>query len=190
MMKLFILKNKIQYVLYSPIVWTLLWLKNIELMIPCYFNGLTFFHKAKGSLISIGKGCRFASRTTSNLIGINHRCMISTLSDRASLKIGSGCGFSGTTIGCFKSIQLGDNVRCGANTLITDSDWHIGDYRVGLAKSVIIEDDVWLGYGVIVLKGVTIGRNSVIGAGSVVSKDIPANVIAAGNPCKVIKLLK
>jgi len=57
-------------------------------------------------------------------------------------------------------------------------------------KSVIIEDDIWLGYGVIVLKGVTIGRNSFIGAGSVVSKDIPANVIAAGNPCKVIKLLK
>ena len=49
---------------------------------------------------------------------------------------------------------------------------------------------MWLGYGVKVLKGVHIGENSLIGAGSIVTKDIPANVIAAGNPCKTIKELK
>ena len=97
------------------------------------------------------------------------------------------CGFSGTVIGAFLNVKLGKNVRCGANTLITDSDWHTDDYRTGENKEVIIDDNVWLGYGVKVLKGVHIGKNSLIGANSVVTRDIPANVIAAGNPCKVIK---
>ena len=56
-------------------------------------------------------------------------------------------------------------------------------------QDVIIESDVWIGCNVTILKGVTIGENSVIGAGSVVSGSIPANCIAAGNPCKVIKQL-
>jgi acetyltransferase-like isoleucine patch superfamily enzyme len=56
-----------------------------------------------------------------------------------------------------------------------------------ISKEVVIEDDVWLGYNVIVLPGVTIGKGSVIGAGSVVSKDIPPYSIAIGNPARVIK---
>lgn len=55
---------------------------------------------------------------------------------------------------------------------------------------VVIEDDVWVGAHCIILKGVTIGARSVIGAGSVVTKSIPADCVAAGNPCKVIKNLK
>lgn len=55
---------------------------------------------------------------------------------------------------------------------------------------VVIEDDVWVGAHCIILKGVTIGARSIIGAGSVVTKSIPADCVAAGNPCKVIKLLK
>ncbi|RDX17212.1 maltose acetyltransferase, partial [Bifidobacterium longum] len=54
---------------------------------------------------------------------------------------------------------------------------------------IVIGDNVWLGGGVIVCPGVTIGNNSVIGAGSVVTKDIPANVVAVGNPCRVIRTI-
>ena len=57
------------------------------------------------------------------------------------------------------------------------------------AKPVTIEDNVWIGGGAIILPGVTIGKNAVIGAGSVVNKSIPENCVAAGNPCKVIKKL-
>lgn len=64
------------------------------------------------------------------------------------------------------------------------------DTRSGRDADVYIGDNVWLGYGVVVLKGVTIGENSVIGARSVVTHDIPANVIAAGNPCKVIREIR
>jgi acetyltransferase-like isoleucine patch superfamily enzyme len=55
---------------------------------------------------------------------------------------------------------------------------------------VTIEDDVWIGAQCIILKGVTIGARSIIGAGSVVTKDIPADCVAAGNPCRIIKELK
>ena len=77
----------------------------------------------------------------------------------------------------------------GANVTIMDSDQHTYDPRAGKDKPVRIEDNVWIGGGVTILKGVTIGRNSLIGAGSMVVKSIPENVIAAGNPCKVIRLL-
>jgi maltose O-acetyltransferase len=56
-------------------------------------------------------------------------------------------------------------------------------------KPVIVEDGVWLGGGVIICPGVTIGEDSVIGAGSVVTRDVPAGVLAVGNPCRVVRAL-
>jgi acetyltransferase-like isoleucine patch superfamily enzyme len=140
--------------------------------------------------VVIGNKCKFNSSSRSNLIGVNHKCIISTHLEGAKIRIGEKCGFSGTVIASFKSIEIGNNVRCGANTVITDSDWHLDDPRVGPPRPVVIKDNVWLGYNAVVLKGVTIGENSIIGAGSIVVSDIPANVIAAGNPCVVIKQLQ
>lgn len=156
------------------------------------FFGKCFFRRYPGTSIVIGRKCSFRSRSNSNLIGINRPCMISTVHSQfsASIQIGDRCGFSGTVIGAFKSIRIGNNVRCGANTLITDSDWHLDDPRSGVPREVVIGDNVWLGVNSVVLKGVTIGENTVIGANSVVTRSIPANVIAAGNPCKVIKNLE
>jgi acetyltransferase-like isoleucine patch superfamily enzyme len=78
-------------------------------------------------------------------------------------------------------------VRCGANTLITDTDWHSNDPRTGLDAPVIIENDVWLGVNVTVLKGVTIGEGTIVGAGSLVTRSLPPGVSAAGIPAKVLK---
>ncbi|MEP7077046.1 MAG: acyltransferase [Acidobacteriota bacterium] len=109
------------------------------------------------------------------------------------IKVGDDCGFSGTSIGIKESLLVGNNVQVGANTYITDFDWHSMDPADRdnsdkiAARGIVIEDNVWLGLNCIVLKGVSIGENSIVGAGSVVTKDIPANVICAGNPCKVIK---
>ena len=155
----------------------------------CMFYGKTIFRTLPRTEITVGSRCTFNSSHRSNLIGIYSPCMISTIKREAMIKIGDGCGFSGTVIGCAKYVKLGNNVRCGANTLITDSDWHFDDSRTNEDSPVIIDDNVWLGYGVKVLKGVHIGENSLIGAGSIVTKDIPANVIAAGNPCRVIRNL-
>jgi len=164
-------------------------LKGINLGNSCRFYGLTYFHRSIDSKIIIGDNCTFRSSPISNLIGINRKCIISTLSPNASISIGQRSGLSGTVIGAFKKISIGDKVLCGANTLITDGDWHLNDPRTSEAKEVYIHDNVWLGEGVKVMKGVAIGENTIIGAGSVVVKSIPANVIAAGNPCKVIKEL-
>lgn len=161
----------------------------VELGKDCSFRGWASFHITDGSRVIIGGNCRFNSRTTSNRIGVNHKCMISTLEKNALLQIGSGSGFSGVSIGCFKKIVIGNNVKVGANVLITDSDWHLDDPRVSEPKPILIKDNVWLGYGVVVMKGVTIGENTIIGINSVVTKDLPANVVAAGNPCRILKKL-
>lgn len=151
------------------------------------FFGLAKFKKARTASISVGRRNCFRSSPTSNLIGVNRPCIISALEPGSVVNIGDDCGFSGTVIGCFQSITIGHRVKCGANTLITDGDWHSEDPRSSKPRSINIGDDVWLGVNVTVMKGVTIGANSLIGAGSIVTKDIPANVIAAGNPCVVIR---
>jgi acetyltransferase-like isoleucine patch superfamily enzyme len=152
--------------------------------------GVLEIRKLPHTEIKIGSGATFLSKATSNLIGINRPCILSTNNTGAKIIIGDNCGFSGTVIGAFELIKIGNNVRCGANTLITDSDWHLDDPRSGEPKSIYIEDNVWLGVNAVILKGVRIGANSVIGANSLVTKDIPANVIAAGNPCKVVRIIK
>ena len=108
-------------------------------------------------------------------------------------------------------VHFGKNVYANFNlTLVDDTHIYVGDYtmigpNVTIATaghpilpvlreqayqynaSVHIGRNCWLGAGVIVLPGVTIGDNSVIGAGSIVTKDIPSNVIAVGNPCRVLR---
>jgi acetyltransferase-like isoleucine patch superfamily enzyme len=156
------------------------------------FWGTAVMIRYPSSSIYIGKGTSFRSDATSNLIGVNRKCIIATHEANARLIIGCDCGFSGTVIGVKEKITIGDNVLCGANTLITDFDWHglTPENRLtysGDSREVCIGNNVFIGYGVVVLKGVTIGENSVIGANSVVTRSIPANVIAGGNPCKVLK---
>jgi acetyltransferase-like isoleucine patch superfamily enzyme len=155
----------------------------------CSFRGIPLLRRMPNSTIRLGQRCVFNSRSEYNMIGINHVCILSTLRDDAAINIGDDCGFSGTVIGCEKSITLGNRVRCGANTVITDTDWHTDDPRTSPPEAVVIEDDVWLGLNVVVLKGVTIGRGSIIGANSLVTRSIPAGVVAVGTPAKVIRLL-
>lgn len=164
----------------------LAFLSGVEIGKGARFYGRPTFVRSESGSIRIGRDCVFRSSARSNLIGINRPCIFSA-SSGAKLTVGNGCGFSGTVIGCFLTITIGDQVRFGANTHITDGDWHLDDPRVGPPKPVVIGDNVWLGEGVTVLKGVTIGPNTVIGARSVVTSDIPANVLAAGSPCRVVK---
>jgi acetyltransferase-like isoleucine patch superfamily enzyme len=152
------------------------------------FYGRPIVRKSKNSVFTIGAKCNIRSAPSSNLIGLNRRSTFS-VNEGASLTIGNNCGFSSTSIGCFKEITLGNNVRVAANCVITDSDWHANDPRVGGPESVTIGNDVWIGANVIILKGVNIGSNVIIGAGSLVTHDIPDNCIAAGNPCVVKKLI-
>ena len=103
---------------------------------------------------------------------------------------------STTRLWIHKSARIGNNVKIGGCVLITDTDAHPMDYVARRSSNegtksapVVIEDDVWVGAHCIILKGVTIGARSIIGAGSVVTKSIPADCVAAGNPCRVIKII-
>ncbi len=111
----------------------------------------------------------------------------------AEIVLGDYCLVApGVRISAAQSIRIGDNCMLAANVIISDSDWHgiynrIRPFRC--TRPVIIENNVWLGERVIVTKGVTICENSVIGAGAIVTKNIPANCVAAGNPARVIKTI-
>jgi acetyltransferase-like isoleucine patch superfamily enzyme len=169
-------------------------IKGISVGGKIHFWGIPYIIRYPASSIQIGNGSSFRSDANSNLIGINRKCILSTHSPTAQLIIGNDSAFSGTVIGSKEKIVIGDNLLCGANTLITDFDWHGLDPQrrlsySGDSKEIIIGNNVFIGYGTVILKGVSIGDNTVIGANSVVTKSIPANVIAGGNPCKVIKNL-
>ena len=98
----------------------------------------------------------------------------------------------GVRIMAAEKIEIGDACMIAHGAYISDADWH-GIYDrakpVGTTKPVIIKENVWIGDSAIICKGVTIGKNSIIGAGSVVTKDVDENSIYAGNPAKFIKKL-
>lgn len=185
-MRLFLIK--LLYVICSPITTLFVKVKGVKTKGIVFTSGFPYLFRGNGSEISFGKKVRMLNLPWMNSIGLMHRCIITTEKD-AKLVIGDNVGMSGASIWCFKKITIGDNVRVGANVTIIDGDAHQDDPRSGKNKPIVIEDNVWVGANVTVLKGVTIGKNSLVGAGSVVTKDIPANVVAAGNPCRVVKQL-
>lgn len=107
--------------------------------------------------------------------------------------IGSHCLVCpGTRIQSASAIHIGNDCMMAQNVVITDADWHdIYDRSasIGNTEEVVIGNNVWIGDSAMICKGVHIGENAIIGAGSVVVKDIPANAIAAGNPASVLKYL-
>lgn len=167
----------------------------VDMGANCVFYGLPLFRRLPGSRLRIGDRCEFRSAKWSNPVGVNRPCIISTAGSAAVLEIGAGCGFTGTIIGCASKILIGDRVMCGANVTITDTDWHAIDWRdraaglLGEAAPVIIGNDVWLGMNVTVLKGVEIGSRTVVASGSLVTRSLPAGVIAAGQPARVVRTL-
>lgn len=114
----------------------------------------------------------------------------------ATLEIGDNVGMTQVSITCKHCIHIGSNVKIGAGAMIFDTNFHNTDWRVrrdedkdlatAINAQVNIGDDVFVGTRCIINKGVTIGDRSIIAAGSVVVKDIPADCVAGGNPCKVI----
>jgi len=145
------------------------------------------------SSIAIGHHFTACSDSKYNSIGVTQKVMIRTVTHGAKIQIGHHVGMSGCTIASSKNIQIGNHVLLGSGCLIVDYDAHPIDPidRVnGVPRapgcSVIIEDDVWIGGRAIILKGVTIGKGSVIGAGAVIAKNIPPYSIAVGNPAKIV----
>jgi acetyltransferase-like isoleucine patch superfamily enzyme len=112
--------------------------------------------------------------------------------DKGRIRIGNYCLICpGVRIGSAHEIVVGDNCMIASNAYLTDSDWHDIYNRISIGKTapINIANNVWIGDSAIVCKGVTIGENSIIGAGSVVVDDIPAHCVAAGNPARIVRQL-
>ena len=163
----------------------------------CVIHGKLYINLFPSASLKIGNDLYFSSGWGINALCSNRRGMIYATWD-ANITIGNNVGMSSTVLWCHKRIVIGNNVRIGGNCILIDTDAHDLNFinrrspatdRGGVASPIIIEDDAFIGTNCIILKGVTIGARSIIAAGSVVTKSIPADCIAGGNPAKVIKNL-
>ncbi|WP_426451460.1 acyltransferase [Paenibacillus sp. S-38] len=116
-----------------------------------------------------------------------------TVVEGAKLTIGDNVLINaGVGIASNLEVEIGNDVKIGPRTSIFDSQYHpldssdAGDLR----RRIVIEDNVWIGTGCLILPGVRIGRNSVVAAGSTVTRDVPENVVVAGSPAKVLRELQ
>jgi acetyltransferase-like isoleucine patch superfamily enzyme len=144
--------------------------------------------------IRLGDGVTLKSRFRSNLLGLAGPTVLEC-SGEGRIAIGDGSGCSSAVLSSRCGITIGRSVMIGGNVRIFDHDYHSLDPRsrreggaVDIAGSrrrpVAIGDDAFIGVQSIILKGVTIGPRAVIGAGSVVTQDVPADEIWAGNPAR------
>lgn len=172
--------------------------KNIEIGSNPVFYGMPHLNIARGGKVVIGDNVVLCSTSAGNPLGVNHRIVLSVVFPDAKIIVGNNTGISGAAICAAKSVSIGNDCLLGANITITDYDFHSVKpngrrYNTNFndigCKPVVIEDNVWLGMNTTVLKGVTIGENSIIAAGSVVTKSVPSDCIAGGNPARVIKKL-
>ena len=171
--------------------------KNLRIYIYIYIRG--------AGRIVIGDDFHFTSGDCYNPICRNIRGAFYTTTKDACIEIGDRVGISSACIWAKERITIGNDVNIGGDCLIMDNDAHPHDYlqrrnnyleqvgpeiyRESIPTAPIeIGDDVWIGARCIILKGVHIGARSIIAAGSIVTKDIPADAVAGGNPCRVIKL--
>ena len=178
------------------------WYNRLKMMAYCVDFGENVnitstinLHVAKTGVLKIGDNVTISGTPDSN--PLNQHIPIIRVYEEASLIIGQGCGLSSPIIWCSKSVVLGDGVGLGGNVVIMDTDAHSLDYRERMIPiidkvnskrdGIEIGEYALIGTGTVILKGVHIGAHSIIGAGSIVTNDIPADSVAAGNPCKVIK---
>ena len=145
-----------------------LFLKGIKHGENCQFYGLPNFLKSGGSAIVIGKNCTFRSLASSNLIGVNRRCIFSLHSKKSELIIGDNC-----------------NISAGVQIYTHDTVDRV-IYGSEIQKdSVCIGRNVYIGPNVVISKGVHIGDYVIIGANSFVNSNIPSKSKAYGTPAKV-----
>lgn len=165
--------------------------------------GRISFQLSRNSKFIIGDCSVITGGSFSNALGCLRGSCI-RIDDGAQIYIGESTGLSDVSIWSRTNIRIGNNVTVGAETIINDSNSHCLNYQdrrmehgsgvnwqeLNIAKApIVIEDDVFIGARCIINKGVTIGARAIVAAGSVVTKNIPADEIWGGNPSCFIRKL-
>ena len=173
-------------------------LKKVEFGKCLNVSSQMYLRVSPHSVVRIGDNFNFMSGECYNPLCRNIKGCIVT-EPEAEIIIGNNVGVSSPCIWAHKKISIGDNVNIVGDCLLMDSDAHSLNFMHRRLPAVDKENkkdaditsgnDGLIGTRCIILKGVTIGARSVIGSGSVVTKSIPADCIAAGNPCKIIRYI-
>jgi acetyltransferase-like isoleucine patch superfamily enzyme len=152
--------------------------------------GNSFYVNNKGRII-LGQNVYLNSFPNGSM----HRTALSTYYSNSVIIVGDNCRLNGTIIHCNERIEIGKNCLFGPGTVILDNDSHqvvrgfTERRKIPISRPVSINDNVWIGMNCTILKGVTIGENSIVAAGSIITKSIPENSLYGGNPAKVIKVI-
>jgi acetyltransferase-like isoleucine patch superfamily enzyme len=175
---------------FSGVLWR--WeaqLKGVQFRGTAEIIGRPLVSVAKGGSVIIGPGVRLYSATRANPLGLARPCVLRALAPGAQLILGPRVGLSGTAICAGIRVEIGEGTILGAGAMVVDNDFHarsgewdwVNDWQTG-ARPVKIGRGVFVGAQAIILKGVTIGDRAIIGAGAVVTTDVPAGALASGNP--------
>lgn len=176
-------------------IWTLeARLRGIQVGKGVEFLGRPVMTRHPDSVFVLGAGGTYGSSVRCNPLGNAQPCVLRTMAGGARLEIGERVGMSSTTVCAAASISIGEGTICGAGAMIVDNDFHTPtqgwDWTIGseaTARPVRIGRGCFLGARAIVLKGVTIGDRAVVGAGAVVTQDVPAEAVVAGNPARIVR---
>lgn len=174
-----------------------LWLYGVEHGYHCVIHGKFYIKLFPTARLKIGDNFYCSSGWNINALSANQRGGVYATHD-ASIIIGDNVGMSSPILWAHKSITIGNHVKIGANSILIDTDSHNLNYMIrrgqwtdwGVAKPIVIEDDVMIGVNCIILKGVTIGARSIVAAGAVVTKSFPSDCIIGGNPAKIIRKIE
>lgn len=155
--------------------------------------GRPILQRHGGSRIILGDYLALRSTPRSNPLSPHQPVLLSTRTKGSQITIGHHCGLTGVVVVAASSVTIGDRVLIGSNAVIADTDFHplapedrLIDINAGKTEPIVICDDVFIGTQAMILKGVTIGAGAVVGARSVVTRDVPPGAIVAGNPARII----
>jgi hypothetical protein len=159
------------------------------------FVGRPILSVARGSRFELGPGVRVSSSLRSNPLGCFQPSVLRTLSAAAELVLEANVGISGCVLCAARSIHIGEGTNIGSGAMLFDTDFHhpTGQWEWGHApmrgaRPICIGRGSFIGARALVLKGVTIGERAVVGAGAVVTKEVPPRHFAVGNPARIFPI--